>query len=154
MKKYGKIWEYAVCMLYGIFFGDMIYRAAKFVLAYIGAAEEFPKILGVAVAAVGDTYSGYMQFSLVISLVLAVCGMLCKAFPVHTGVFFGLNVASGFVFVAILNFVNVPWDFLLTLALISFGTYIVSSVLCLVSAAYDIIKNILKKHFEKTFQGE
>ncbi len=152
MKRYGKIFEYAVCMLYGIFFADMIYRAVKFILAYIGAAEEFPKILGVAVAAVGDTYSGYMQASLVISLILAVCGMLCKAFPVHTGVFFGMNVVSGFVFVAILNFINVPWDILLTLAVISFGTYIVSSVLCLVSAAYDIINNILKKHFRENNQ--
>lgn len=152
MKKHRKIWEYAVCMLCGVFLADMIYRAVKFIAAYMGAAEEFPKILGVAVAAVGDTYSGYMQFSLVISLILAVCGMLCKAFPVHTGVFFGLNVVSGFVFVAILNFVNVPWSILLTLALISFGTYIVSSVLCLVSAAYDIINNILKKHFRENNQ--
>ena len=142
MKKFETVAKFVTFVLFGIFTADLIFRFARFIFAYCDAAEEFPKIIGVAVAAVGDTYSGYMLLSIIIVTLLATIGGIFSIFRAHTLIFFALNVTSGLVFIAILNWINIPWNLLLTLAIISFGTYITSCIICETSAAWDIYKTI------------
>ena len=149
MKKLQKAVKYITFMLFGVFTADMILRFIRFVFAYIDAAKDFPKILGVAVLAVGDTYSGYMLFSVVIAALLALSGGVSRVFSLHTLVFFVLNITGGLVFVAILNWVNVPFDLLLLFAVASFGTYIISYILCEICAALDIYKAIINHNGRK-----
>ncbi len=142
LKKLELAAKFATFVLFGVFTADLIFRFARFIIAYWDAAEEFPKIIGVAVAAVGDTYSGYMLFSIIIAALLATIGGMFRIFTAHTLIFFAINIISGLVFIAILNWINVPWNLLLTLAIISFGTYIISCIICEISAACDIYRTI------------
>lgn len=141
--------KYAAFMLFGVFTADTAFRFARFIFAYLDAAEEFPKILGVAVAAVGDTYSGYMLFGIIVATLLATTAGISHVFQLNTLVFFALNITGGLVFIAILNWVNIPWDLLLPLAIASFGTYILSSVFCEIYAALDIYKLVTNQNGRK-----
>ena len=149
MKKLEMVTKYIAFMLFGVFTADMGLRFISFVFAYIDAAKDFPKILGVAVSAVGDTYSGYMLFSIIITALLTLSAGVSRVFSRHTLVLFALNITSGLVFIAILNWVNIPWDLLFAVAIASFGTYIITYVLCEICAALDIYKAIINHNGRK-----
>lgn len=150
MKKHNFFLNYAVYLLFGIFTADLIYRVIRYVLAYIYASESFPKIFAVAAAAVGDTYSGRMLAGLIIAVLLAVLGGVAKQLSMHTLVFFGINAVSGFVFIAILNLVEVTLNVLWMVSIASFGTYIISCVLCEASTALDLYRNLKLQQGENT----
>ena len=149
MKKLKQVTKYITFMLFGVFTADIALRFARFIFAYIDAAQDFPKILGIAITAVGDTYSGYMMFGIIAVVLLVTAGGVSSVFSLHTLVFFALNIAGGLIFIAILNWVNIPWDLLLPLAIASFGTYIISCILCEISAALDIYKTITNQSRRK-----
>ena len=149
MKKLQRAVKYMTFMLFGVFTADMILRFARFIFAYIDAAKDFPKILGVAVSVVGDTYSGYMLFSIIVAALLALSGGVSRVFLRHTLVFFILSVSAGLVFIAILNWVNVPFNLLFPLAIASFGTYMICYVSCEICAALDIYKAITNHNGRK-----
>ena len=150
MKKHNVFFKFAIYLLFGIFTADLIYRVIRYILAYIYASESFPKIFAVAVAAVGDTYSGRMLAGLIIAALLAVLGGVAKQWSLHTLVFFGINAVSGFTFIAILNLVEVTWNVLWALSIASFGTYIISCVLCEVFTALDLYRNLKLQQGENT----
>ena len=149
MNKNNTMLKYSACVLYGIFTADLVYRISRYVMAYLHATEELPKIVALAVTAVGDTYSGLMHGEIVVAVLFAVLGRLSGLLSWHTVVFLGMNIAGGTVFIAILNWINVPWRILFSLALVSFGTYIISCFFSEISAACD-----LYKYFFNLKQGE